>query len=428
MRRTLVLLSCFAAFALTVSAQQSRTDIRQNTNLAGSNYLAYRGPQKELTAAPAGYEPFYMSHYGRHGSRFLIGAQAYDRPYFTLLRADSLGALTEKGREVLAKVKLIREEAQDRDGELTLLGAEQHRQIARRIYERFPRIFAGKTNIDAKSTVVIRCILSMTNELLELSTINPQLQIRHDASEHDMYYMNDRKSKYKKLRETEAASKALDEFYAHHSDYSHLSSVLFKDAKVPDSIKIKTLAGDLLKIAANMQSTELRRDISLWEIFSEEEIYDYWLCTNAFWYMYYGPSKETGGLGMFGQTRLLQNIIHTADSCIQLEHPGATLRFGHESMVMPLVCLLNLNGYGEHADSLEELPYKGWLNYNIYPMAANVQFVFYKPQSGVHSADDVLVKVLLNEDEATLPVETDCAPYYRWSDVRKHYLALLKGK
>jgi hypothetical protein len=32
------------------------------------------------------------------------------------------------------------------------------------------------------------------------------------------------------------------------------------------------------------------------------------------------------------------------------------------------------------------------------------------------------VKVLLNEDEATLPIKTDCAPYYHWTDVREYYL------
>jgi len=33
---------------------------------------------------------------------------------------------------------------------------------------------------------------------------------------------------------------------------------------------------------------------------------------------------------------------------------------------------------------------------------------------------DILVKVLLNEDEATLPVKTNCAPYYHWKDVRAY--------
>ena len=57
-------------------------------------------------------------------------------------------------------------------------------------------------------------------------------------------------------------------------------------------------------------------------------------------------------------------------------------------------------------------------------MACNVQFVFYKnkrlaTRKQMQNAD-ILVKVLLNEDEATLPVKTNCAPYYHWKDVRAY--------
>jgi len=38
---------------------------------------------------------------------------------------------------------------------------------------------------------------------------------------------------------------------------------------------------------------------------------------------------------------------------------------------------------------------------------------------------DVLVKVLLNEVEATLPIPTDCAPYYHWADFRQFCLTKL---
>ena len=34
----------------------------------------------------------------------------------------------------------------------------------------------------------------------------------------------------------------------------------------------------------------------------------------------------------------------------------------------------------------------------------------------------MLFKVLLNEEEATLPIQTDCAPYYHWTDFRKYCL------
>ncbi len=51
-------------------------------------------------------------------------------------------------------------------------------------------------------------------------------------------------------------------------------------------------------------------------------------------------------------------------------------------------------------------------------MGANLQLVYYR-KSG---SDDVLVKVLLNEHEATLPVKTDVAPYYHWTDVRAYLI------
>jgi hypothetical protein len=98
------------------------------------------------------------------------------------------------------------------------------------------------------------------------------------------------------------------------------------------------------------------------------------------------------------------------------------LRFGHETMVLPLVCLLNLNNYGQQIADMEQIERKGWRNYNIFPMAANIQFVFYR--RNVRDTD-VVFKVLLNEDEATLPLPSDMAPYYRWKDFKDYFLPLL---
>ena len=50
-------------------------------------------------------------------------------------------------------------------------------------------------------------------------------------------------------------------------------------------------------------------------------------------------------------------------------------------------------------------------------MAANIQIVFYRKPGN----DDVLVKFFLNENETTIPVKTDCAPYYHWEDVKDYY-------
>ena len=55
-------------------------------------------------------------------------------------------------------------------------------------------------------------------------------------------------------------------------------------------------------------------------------------------------------------------------------------------------------------------------------MAANIQFVFYRRNK---KENDIIFKVLLNENEATLPLKTDIAPYYHWKDFREFYLKKL---
>ena len=281
MKKSAIVLACLLWFTLSINAQQARSDIKANVNLAASNYLAYPGPQKKLSPAPAGYEPFYISHYGRHGSRYTIGKDSYNIPYFTLLKADSLGKLTPRGKEVLFIIKQLRDMGLSREGELTLLGAQQHRDIARRMYERFPQVFNGNTHIDAKSTVVIRCILSMENALQQLLVYNPKLDIRHDASRHDMYYMNDEHNAYDKLRHDKLSKDSLKAFNARHSNSDHLMSVLFNDSEFVKSIDRGRFVSELFKQAKNLQSTDLRNKYSLWNIFSDDEIYNFWQMDNA---------------------------------------------------------------------------------------------------------------------------------------------------
>ena len=179
----------------------------------------------------------------------------------------------------------------------------------------------------------------------------------------------------------------------------------------------------LCSLACYIQSTELRKQFSMYDIFTFDELYNYWQINNAYWYSFYGPNKLNEGKGMYVQSNLLRNIIQAADSCIQLGHPGATMRFAHESDVMPLTCLLNVNGYGTPRSSLEQLDDEDWINYKIYPMGCNLQFIFYRGKAG----SPILFKLLLNEDEAVLPdLKPVTGPYYKWSDFRDFFLKKLQ--
>ena len=414
----------FCVSSVMLNAQSAMEEIQKDIHNSASNQLAYPGPkQTRFSPVPEGKNPFYISHYGRHGSRYLVGKDEYSRPYNILAKADSAGALTTLGKDVLHRISIMKEESENRAGELSPLGAIQHQQIARRMFERFPEVFAGDACIDAKSTVVIRCILSMENALMQFIILNPHLRIHHDASNHDMYYMNFQDKKLKSQKTDTVINEKYKTFAKKYDHSQELISKLFSDMDyVNKEIDTESLANSIFSLASNLQNLEARKKITLYDLFTDDELYDYWKVRNALWYIHYGGYTENGGKQPYSQRNLLRRIIEEADSCIQLERPGATLRFGHETMVLPLTCLLDLNGYGLQTDNLESLDRKGWVNFRVFPMAANIQFVFYRkdPQD-----KDVLVKVLLNENEAKLPVDTKVEPYYKWADVRDYYLKKL---
>ena len=105
--KRLTLLLMMAGLAMTLTAQTAREEIEANKYLAGSNYLDYNRQMttKALTPAPKGYTPFYMSHYGRHGSRWLISKDSYTSVVEPMQKARQYGKLTAKGEEVLRQLE-----------------------------------------------------------------------------------------------------------------------------------------------------------------------------------------------------------------------------------------------------------------------------------------------------------------------------------
>jgi hypothetical protein len=165
--------------------------IRQNRSFSASNYCIYPDSTlPALTPAPPGKHPFYISHYGRHGSRYLSNRKGYDIPYRMLQKADSLGLLTQIGKDALRELRHIIDDSEGRWGDLSGLGKRQHRQIAYRMVERFPEVFSDDAFVDARSTTVNRCVLSMGAAVQQIVALNPNLDVTMRASKEDMWYMN----------------------------------------------------------------------------------------------------------------------------------------------------------------------------------------------------------------------------------------------
>ena len=420
-----ILTALLLLVSLTVGAQTARQEISQNPWLAGSNYLDYdrQLPSFKYTRAPKGYEPFYLSHYGRHGSRWLISDDSYERVIRPLRKARQQGKLTREGEEALRRLELFNKTTYKRLGDLTTVGERQHHGIGRRMAEHFPEIFKTPgIPIDARSTTVNRCILSMVAECEELMAANPSARIHNDVSDALQYYLNQPRQGI--VRENvEKGRKVRDDFSRANTHPERLMQQLFNDPQwTADSIDARRLMRHLFEVAINMQSHDDAPDLI--HLFTPDEIYDQWRIQNAGWYVNYGASPLTGGVMPFSQQNLLRNIIETADTCVALQKTQATLRFGHEVCVLPLACLMELDSCGIAIADLNDVE-NHWRNYRIFPMACNIQLVFYRPRKAA-TTGDILVKALLNEREVTLPVATTQPPYYRWTDLREYWLQKLR--
>ena len=423
MKRVLTIL--VVCCSLCVARGQVVLDIiRQSPGYASCNYDVYPDsiPDK-LTAAPKGKHPFYISHYGRHGSRYINRRSGYEIPYKMIVQANGVDELTAMGKRVFSEMNFILNDSEDRWGDLTTLGKIQQLQIARRMIDRFPEVFADSANVSAISTVVPRCMMSMESFLIGLTQQNPRLRITMDASRRTQGYMNYQDPLLRINKMTPKAQKAYDAYIASRVGNSRLMEMLFKNPDIVKELVDETFFSYyLMKMGLFQLNTHLNQNTFLTDLFTAEDLYRMWQIDNVLWYVRYGFCPLNGGDYPYTQRHLLRQIIADADSCLRLDTPGAQLRFGHDTVLLPLVCLLGINGYDLQTNNLEEIETRGWWSSSVFPMGSNVQFIFYRSSP---RDKDVLFKVLLNEQEARLPIRTDCAPYYHWRDFRRHYLKKL---
>lgn len=424
-------ISLVAAFVvLSLGAVSPRGQVLANLDRSASNHYAYPYPADAalpaLTAAPAGYEAFHIEHYGRHGSRWLTNGKYYERPVDALRQARHDRQLTLQGERLLRQMERVLNASRDRVGDLTDVGAEQHRLIARRMFGNFPTVFSGDARVDARSTVVLRCILSMQNETMVLRQLNPRLRITTDASYHDMPYMGWGYGEDTLANHIREAQRPLtDSLYATLLHPERFMHQIVADSAYAASIDGRQLMRDVFDIGGSLQGMRQFDDMSLYHLFTNDEIFLLWRLKNIYWYVNWANSPTNGNRMPYIERALLQNIIASADTAIAGGARGANLRFGHETCLGPLACLMELDSANYSCDDLDNL-HEHWQDYNIFPKACNIQVVFYRPVgSQAVDAADVLVKVLYNEHEALLPVPAAIGPYCRWTDLRDYYRSKL---
>ncbi len=440
----------FIATACFAQTDSIKTEITKDFRKMGSNYYTYPTPTAKYTKAPAGYKPFYLSHYGRHGSRFHQPADHYHALYNTLAKADSLSKLTDLGKSLLERAKYLDEYAAPRAGDLTQLGVAQHQGIAKRMVKNFPEIFRNDAYVEAYASTSVRCVVSMAAFLEELHAQKPKVEIHQESGKYLMSFISPLDfGKIINESNTPAWQKENEKLYS-HVNTNRMMRAIFSDSNY---VKKNVNAGDLFskiyEIGNSLQgSPEIEFNFD--DLWTEEDLAARWHAQNAWWYSVLGNNPFAQKQGLDNARPLLKNVLDEADKVIAADtaktdktagkkpakKTTATLRFGHDTVIFPFAVLLQLeNGTqntGIETADMENL-HKVWRDYEISPMAANVQFVFYKSSK---KGAPILVKVMLNEIEQKLPITCNqqapsagsgtlqncpAAPYYRWDDVRAFY-------
>ena len=75
------------------------------------------------------------------------------------MKADSLGILTEKGKALYSDLYRIDSVSVGKAGKLSARGKNEHKEIAGRMFHRFPSVFksGSRRYVDAVSSTVQRC-------------------------------------------------------------------------------------------------------------------------------------------------------------------------------------------------------------------------------------------------------------------------------
>ena len=409
---TLLLLVCSA---LTGLAQNRNVlnELKADPRKAYGTDYPYSFETTKPTKAPSGYKPFYISHYGRHGSRYYWNAQLYNEMANLLTNANEKNLLTAEGKAFYTKFMAAKDELQTGVSELSDLGWEQHQGIARVMYNSFPEVFKKGGNVYAISSLTGRCVLSMASFCQELVQCNPKIEIREESARKVLHGVkpDDRQNpQYKKY------PKSRPRFEENRKNFQFQDNlrerIVARVFNNTDSLpgNIHHIGSNLINLYTSLPS--IGHEGMMGNIITDEEIAAGWENDNLGSYTWVFEPR-------YDMIPILQDIIKKADAVLNGSSDNiADLRFGHDTCLGPLTVLMGING----ADLDPVDPYEVKYCYQNWETgkASNMQLIFYRSKK---APNDILVKCLLNGLEATLPLPAQQAPYYKWSDFRQFYTA-----
>lgn len=417
LRRLIPLLMLLVSCPIASWASDFESLISACPRKAGGIYYAYDVLTDSIAPVPDGYAPVYISHYGRHGSRWPVNRKIYKITSDYFQNQQLAENITPEGKAIWKLVTLCAGNANGHLGELTPIGENQHKAIAGRILQRFPDLFSAGKKVVARSSVEPRCIMSMVAFTDQLKELQPTVDISKHASPGDMDFIHHNTEEARVMNSEDAPW--LWEFHQYRDSVSRCENVAKKlFVKVPDSDTLSLFMRSLYDIAISVQDID-SLDADIISLFDADDLARLWKAANYMQYVGNANSPVTGACGLESVRPLLAEIVDRADEMLASGDADVDLRFGHDTDLLRLVSLLDINGYGEELEGPDAVAEK-WRNFEISPMGANLQFIFFRNSKG-----NVIVMPRLNEHPVVISDVPQAFPgFYDWDLLKTHLQSL----
>ena len=414
MRRILISLSAVVLIACTVRAADPTATGYPVEDCLGSA-KPYPAPD-EPAEYPDSLTPVFLNHVGRHGARFLSSPKTSVDLARRLQSADSAGVLSPLGKELLGLVTHVIEVSHNRWGALDSLGMAEQRGIASRMFRAYPVLFReGK--VYALSSYAPRCVMSMYEFTHQLDRLNNNVEIYTSAGRQNSPLMRpfDVVKDYVEWAASKQWEAPYDMFFETTAPASPARRLL-NDAKVLGNHDAQEFSWNEYKVLAGLPAMGIPVDYG--KYFTKEEMNALWACENLGHYLRRTATTLSAEPALIASDLLL-NLINSTDAAIDGRGTSdVELRFGHAETLMPLLSLMRLTGCYYMTNYFDTVALH-WRDFDVVPMAANLQMVLFKSDAGRY-----YVRFDLNEHPVPLLPGSDRI-YLPWAQAREYLMHCL---
>ncbi|MDE6397104.1 MAG: hypothetical protein K2K84_07520 [Muribaculaceae bacterium] len=378
----------------------------------------YPGDVK-LIETPDSLTPVYVSHVGRHGARYPAGSLHCLTLDKALRHADSIGTITPLGRELLKLNSQIIAASDGRWGALDSLGMAEQRGIAERMVRTFPELLKGEGTVNALSSYSPRSMMSMFSFVHQMDQMSQKMTYLTSTGRLNSPLMRpfDVDEDYIRFRTDKVSEPVYEEYFNEVCPLTAITRVLGRDYPFGSTEKARDLAINEYYVIAGLSAMSMKPEMS--KYFTPTEMNALWSCFNLRQYLQ-RTATTVSTIPADIASALVLDIVNKMDKAATGENPAvADLRFGHAETVMPLVSLLRFPGCYYMTNYFDTVA-KHWRDFEVVPMAANVQFILFKSKK----TGNYYVRTELNENPLQV-LPNDTRIYVPWGELRRYMMNLL---